>query len=263
MRNTTLLNEDGVEVLKRYNKPNVCAFIDPPYPHETRKPGLWHKDRNLDWSEEQQRELLKTLDSFKGKFILTQRKLSPEIKKRIKAGKWHAKRVKTWMSLGTGGSAPKQAPEHRYEYVIANFPLTPVRKSHSLNTTRFTPIIKADLKKRIVYGITLEPGTVDAQLDVADEDEIERAQHLYLAKHRKVGVDHKRLVPDCYPVESFVAPQDLIFEFNGQRTKVKKGTGIVGIYVGNDEVWEGILNGKYRGLSITGRALRIPVSSAN
>jgi len=140
-----------------------------------------------------------------------------------------------------------------------------IKKAESINTTSIsasisTPIIKADEERRIAYLCVMEPGTVDAQSDIAEAIDIEKALHLYMAKYRKVGLLHKSLLEDSFPVEAYIAPQDLTFDWNGIKTEIKKGSAIVGIYIGEDEVWESVKKGELSGASITGSAVRVPVA---
>ena len=121
------------------------------------------------------------------------------------------------------------------------------------------PIVKADSSKRIVYCVVLEPDEFDAQDDIIAKEEIERALHFYMAKFRRVGLDHKIVLKNSFPVEAYIAPQDIVYEWGGVRTHVKKGSCVMGIYVGEDAVWEAVASGRLTGLSITGRALRVPV----
>lgn len=114
------------------------------------------------------------------------------------------------------------------------------------------PIVKVDNEKRIVYGIVLEPETVDSQGDVISSDEIERAAHQFMIDSRIIGESHEYLA-EAYPVESFIAPTHLII--GGQR--VKKGSWIMGAKIMDDELWEGVKAGEYTGFSVGGFANRI------
>ena len=256
LKGIKLFRKNGTELLRKYNKSNVFAYVDPPYPRNTRKRELWPEE--LEWNDEKQLELLQALDSFKGKFILSQRKLDLETKARLRKG-WFAKRVKTFMSLGTGGAAPQRPPAWRYEYLISNFPLKETI-AKSIEAEIQVPIVKADFTKRIVYIVPLEPGVIDSQNDLADEEEIEKALHLYMAKYRTVGLDHEYLLPRSYPVEGYIAPQDIVYEFQGEKSLVRKGSAVVGIFVGEDKVWEMVKRGECSGVSIKGHAHRAPSS---
>jgi len=262
LRGVHLLSTDGIEVIQKFDGPDTMFLIDPPYPHAQRRKGLWRE--GLDWDDEQQGALINTLSNLKGKFILCQRDVCPLAKEKIGNG-WHAIKMSTTMTMGTKG---KDTHQKRYEVLIANMPLTgKVLKddlskgnSESMSASIRAPIVKADEDRHIAYVCVMEPGTVDAQGDITEAVDIEKALHLYMAKYRKVGLLHKSLLPNSYPVEAYIAPQDLTFEWNGNVTEIKKGSGIVGIYVGEEKVWKMVKNGELTGASITGSAVRVPAT---
>jgi len=73
--------------------------------------------------------------------------------------------------------------------------------------------------------------------------------------YRQIGVDHKRLLPNSYPVEAYIAPVD--FEVDGE--KIKKGSAVLGAKVVEQDVWQRVLKGDLTGFSIQGYARYIPV----
>jgi len=117
----------------------------------------------------------------------------------------------------------------------------------------FIPILKVDYKKHVVYGVVLEPEVWDAQQDIVSVDEIEKAAHDFLAFYRKIDLRHHYLTEKCYPVESYVAPQDM--ELGGE--KVKKGSWILGTKVTDKKIWKDIEDGVLTGFSIVGYAQRV------
>ncbi len=115
------------------------------------------------------------------------------------------------------------------------------------------PVDKAAEDKRIVFGVVLEPDSVDSQGDTISPDEIENAAHLWLARFQNRGLMHKKIVNgkmDIY--ESYVAPVDMVIDEN----KVKKGTWLVMYYVKDDTLWEAIKSGELTGFSMGGFARR-------
>ena len=112
-------------------------------------------------------------------------------------------------------------------------------------------IAKADDEKRIVYGIVLEPDTVDLQGDTVAVDTIETAAHDFLVKSRAVGDMHSGLA-DAEVVESYLAPSD--GEMGGQ--SYSAGTWIMAVKVRSDELWEMVKSGDYSGFSIGGIGAR-------
>jgi len=109
--------QDGVEVIEKFDSPETLVYADPPYLLSQRSKQLWGK--RYEWNERKQARLLSALSKMKGKFILSQRKLTPE----VKAHKgWHFYRVGTRMTMGSWGNR-RGTYEARFEYLITNFPL--------------------------------------------------------------------------------------------------------------------------------------------
>lgn len=121
------------------------------------------------------------------------------------------------------------------------------------------PIIKGDEKddERFVYGIVLEPETVDAQKDIYSAEEIRNAAHRFMEEFRHLGLMHRtRLDGRLKILETYIAPQDLTI--NGQR--VRKGTWLMAVRVLDNALWQAVKEGKLTGFSIGGSAIRKPTS---
>ncbi|MBW2672593.1 MAG: hypothetical protein JRD89_04140, partial [Deltaproteobacteria bacterium] len=116
-------------------------------------------------------------------------------------------------------------------------------------------IIKADEEQRLVYGVVLEPDTVDTQGDTISADEIEAAAHRFLVKSRVVGDRHSKRAK-AEVVESYIAPMD--FEWGGQ--KVKKGSWILGVHISDGRLWQAVKKGEYTGFSVGGFGIREEVA---
>jgi len=116
-------------------------------------------------------------------------------------------------------------------------------------------ILKADEEQRLVYGVVLEPDTVDSQGDIISADEIEKAAHRFLVKSRIVGDRHSKKAK-AEVVESYIAPMD--FEWGGQ--KVKKGSWILGVHISDDRLWNAVKKGEYTGFSVGGFGIREEVA---
>lgn len=112
-------------------------------------------------------------------------------------------------------------------------------------------ILKANTEKQIVYGIVLEPDTIDSQNDTITADEIERTAHNFLVESRVIGDQH-RTKAKCEVVESYLTPIDMTL---GGQT-VKRGTWVIGVHVSDPKLWAGIKAGQYTGFSVGGVALR-------
>ncbi len=121
-------------------------------------------------------------------------------------------------------------------------------KSGKVEKSYYVPISKVDEEKRLVYGIVLEPDTVDAQDDIISHEEIEQTAHAFLANSRVVYKEHESRVEDCHVVESYIAPADL--------GDVKKGSWVMVTHVGNDDLWGQLKKGELTGYSIRGYAHR-------
>jgi hypothetical protein len=117
--------------------------------------------------------------------------------------------------------------------------------------------VKADDEKRLVYGIVLEPDTVDHQKDVAPADEIEKACHAFMIRKQQLDLNHQRYVDwgEATIVESYIAPQDLEYEGGGT---VKKGSWVMVTKVFSDELWGAVKGGALTGYSIRGTGVRTP-----
>ena len=118
---------------------------------------------------------------------------------------------------------------------------------------RYVPIVKVDKKKQIVYGVVLEPEVWDAQKDIVSKEEIEDAAHEFLAFFRKIDLRHHHVTRKCYPVESYIAPRDLVL---GSET-VKQGSWVLGSKVADPKIWKDIEDGLLTGYSIVGLARRV------
>lgn len=123
---------------------------------------------------------------------------------------------------------------------------------------RLLPVEKADADRRIVFGVVLEPNSVDSQGDTITAAEIEQAAHLWLARFQDRGLMHRRIVNSKIEIyESYIAPTNLTI--GGQ--KVKKGTWLLMYHVLDDELWKQIKSGKLAGFSMGGFARRKPLAA--
>lgn len=122
-----------------------------------------------------------------------------------------------------------------------------------------TNIVKSDDEKRLVTGIVLEPYTVDSQGDWETPEDIEKAAHAFMAMYREMGIEHVRKNEDIYPVESYIAPTDLIWEYpDGEERVVKSGSWIMTAKVLDANAWDDVKNGDLTGFSVEGRGHHEP-----
>ena len=128
-------------------------------------------------------------------------------------------------------------------------------ESQLVNVERYVPIQKIDSDKRLVTGIVLEPGEVDAQNDTVSAEVIEKASIKFLARFNdatKLGVMHK-IFGDVglQLAHSWIALSAA--KIGGK--KVKKGTWLMTVKVVNDALWKKTKAGKFAGFSIGGVGL--------
>jgi len=132
------------------------------------------------------------------------------------------------------------------EFVIKNFGF----KVPSFE--RNVSIAKVDEEKRIIYGIVYSPDEIDAHEDYSTADEIEKAAHNFLRKSKTNAVDTQHnlvIAKGCTIVESAIIKGSHEYFPNE-----KDGSWYVAIKVDNDEIWKGIKDGTYTGLSMYGFA---------
>lgn len=111
-----------------------------------------------------------------------------------------------------------------------------------------------DEGQRTVFGIVLEPETIDSQGDIYNAEEIEKTAWRFMERYQQFGLMHEEIVRSILPLESYCAPVD--FEINGQ--KVKRGTWLLRVRVLDDEIWRKVRSGELTGFSIGGSAVRTP-----
>lgn len=119
------------------------------------------------------------------------------------------------------------------------------------------PIVKADDDKRIVYGLVLEPYTIDSQEDWETPEDIEEAAHNFMGMWREQGTEHVTKNEAIFPIESYIAPLDMIWESpDGSEQFIKKGSWILGSKVNDYSVWQDVKAGILTGFSVEGGGVR-------
>jgi 2'-5' RNA ligase len=145
-----------------------------------------------------------------------------------------------------------------------DFPLYGVRKSQQWDV----PIWKAEDPRPgvplTVYGVVLHPGVTDSQGDVVSAEEIEKAAHKWLIESRMHDTQHdESAMPDAFPVESYIAPSDLVFKAeDGTERTVLKGSWVVGVAVYDEVRKQDVVAGRLTGFSIGGSAIRSEAAAA-
>jgi len=121
---------------------------------------------------------------------------------------------------------------------------------------RIVPIAKSDAMRQIVTGVVLSPNELDTQDDYMTPEDIELAAHNYLKQSRVVGSEHGRPI-DAGVVESYIAPQDLVFEGPDGPVEVKRGSWLMSVHVSDKQEWQQLMDGEYTGFSVGGLGTRL------
>jgi 2'-5' RNA ligase len=108
-----------------------------------------------------------------------------------------------------------------------------------------------------VYGVVMHPYGPDSQGDETPAEEIEKAAHRWMIDARAHDVQHDGVVLDAAPVQSFIAPMDLVFKADdGAEQTVLKGSWVVGVAVHDQQLKADIIAKRITGFSIGGSAIR-------
>lgn len=118
--------------------------------------------------------------------------------------------------------------------------------------------VTKSVARRTATGIALVPHQVDAHGDIIDDEEvILNAAEDFLAGinvYTGMGLEHKDMNPPIDLVQSFVVPDsDMVIN----KTVVKKGSWVVTVRINDDDLWKDVLEGKYTGFSIGGKATAV------
>jgi hypothetical protein len=123
---------------------------------------------------------------------------------------------------------------------------------------RLLPVEKKAADQQVVFGVVLEPGSVDAHGDTISAEVIAKAAHEWLAKFQIRGLMHRSNVNAKVQIfESYLAPVDL--KIGGQR--VKKGTWLLMYKILDKKLWAKIRKGELTGFSMGGFGRRIKLRS--
>lgn len=126
--------------------------------------------------------------------------------------------------------------------------------SEDVSVSRFVPVVKVDKDQRLVTGVVLEPGEIDAHNDVIKAKAIEDSAHNFLSKFNaetELGVMHRQFGSvGLELVESWI--QRAATKVNKQR--IKKGTWLMTMRVTSDDLWAKVKKGTFTGFSVGGVA---------
>jgi hypothetical protein len=106
-----------------------------------------------------------------------------------------------------------------------------------------------DKEKRLVYGVVIEPKSIDTDKEWTDEKEIEIACHNFMKYFQDFGIEHKiSLSKGLVLVENYINPSNCII--NG--VMLQKGSWVMVHYVEDEEIWKSIKEGELTGYSFEG-----------
>ena len=103
-----------------------------------------------------------------------------------------------------------------------------------------------NMLKQALY-VVLVPDEVDAHGDIYNKDEVRKACESFNSSSTvKANLFHMIDVPVFKTIESYIAPCDMTIN----EEVIKEGTWLARLQFTNDEIFKGVLEGKYAGVSI-------------
>jgi len=113
----------------------------------------------------------------------------------------------------------------------------------------YVEIANIDDEERFVLAPFVVPNSVDKHgLVIRNPEKIERALHDFMLSGPYIMFNHRRPLTDVKVVEAYVLRSDT--EINGK--VYPKGTGMIGLKILNDELWNLIKSGIIKGVSYKG-----------
>lgn len=118
---------------------------------------------------------------------------------------------------------------------------------------------KANKERKELLGAAMIPGMKIDRLDENEnlyqiqfsENDIRRASQLFLSKglNHKLNIEHTdKPATNCFIFQSFIIDKEKGITFND----LPDGTWVIGLKINNDEIWQKILSGEYKGFSVEG-----------
>lgn len=248
LKGARLVTQDWKETLAESDGPDTLFFIDPPYADE------WAVGDGI-----APEEIAAAVAKLKGAYVIAYTDSAAARRALAKVGRPFTMRIPE----GRGAGQWKK----RSRLFVASFkiekaedlewvdvPTEPAAPSELVTAVlaKRIPLLKTG-EERYVFGIVLEPETVDAQKDIYSAAEVRDAAHRFMEEYQNIGLMHRGYVNDAVKIlESYVAPTE--FEVDG--TKVRKGTWLLAVRVQDDSLWQQVKNGELGGFSIGGTAIR-------
>ncbi len=113
------------------------------------------------------------------------------------------------------------------------------------------PIVFKDSLQRIVTGPVLVPNEADSDGETVTPEKIERVATKFMEVYGNIDVAHS-FDNIATPVESWILRTAMKFQMdNGESLDLPKGTWMLSSKIRNDKVWQGIVDKKLRGYSVT------------
>lgn len=117
------------------------------------------------------------------------------------------------------------------------------------------PIVSKYSAQRLITGPVLVPGEKDTDGETVNEKKIEDVALKFMETYGNVDVGHT-FNNVAVPVESWILRAAQKFQMpEGEILELPKGTWMLSSRVKSDAVWDGIVNKKLRGYSVTGIGL--------
>lgn len=107
-----------------------------------------------------------------------------------------------------------------------------------------------DKDQHIFYGIVYEPDITDAQGDIANAQEIQKACYHFMEHSQTFLVKHKGDRITAHILENYLAPVD----FEIEKHVIKQGAWVLALRILDNDVWEAIKKGELAGYSMAGIA---------
>jgi hypothetical protein len=120
---------------------------------------------------------------------------------------------------------------------------------------------KADPKRRLVTGVMMvadkpiyRNSNGEEFMVVFDKETVEKISQKFMRDgfSKNVNTDHNKEVDGVYLTQTFVTDKEMGIEAPKGFPKLNEGTWIATYKVENDEVWDDVLKGKFKGFSVEG-----------
>ena len=290
-RKQALVGEDSLTFSKIYLEPlglekkDVAAgFVMPTLPHQTLNAALCEK-----WAPHLQ-HALKTYNKAK---IVALGKPARDVLKKMDVEFWSlphphavrkrgdrgevARKLKT-IAKGLDGTPAQVAQSKNSQGSEPSHGSAPAKLADAISEMRKTGraqcrVIKSDGEKQIVYGVVLDPYSVDLQTEWVPPSEVESTAHGFLKKSRVIGFEHVERA-EAEIVESWIeiypSQEDYkaALENRPHRAFTRKfgddvihsGTWVAGVQLGDRE-WDLHQKGQLNAFSVGGFSFKMKIDT--